>query len=188
VCVVSRTFRGQDWGRSIALPDPDRPDAPAEGADPPQLDQQQLRYAEDLARLMEGRHALQHRLAGSGEPVRLLIADDDPHVRLLITATLAHRPLEILQAETGTQALELVQQHHPRVALLDVRMPELDGFTLCTLIKADPETAATRVVIITSATTIADQEHGRIAGADGYLTKPFSPVKLLELLDRLLAT
>src|SRR5687767_6587394 len=91
--------------------------------------------------------------AGASKPIRLLIADDDPNVRLLITATLAGRNLEILQAETGSEALTLVSSHQPPVALLDGRMPELDGFEVCERIKADPETARTRVVMITGGDT-----------------------------------
>src|SRR5688572_1172876 len=77
-----------------------------------------------------------------GKPIRLLIADDDPNVRLLIAATLATRDLEILQADTGSEALALVRSHQPSVALLDGQMPEMDGFEVCEHIKADPLTAS----------------------------------------------
>ena len=76
----------------------------------------------------------------------------------------------------------------PALVLLDVMMPgELDGYQVCERIKRDPSISLTRVVLLTARGQKADQEQGRKAGCDAYLVKPFSPLNLIELIDKLLA-
>ena len=113
----------------------------------------------------------------------MLIADDEPTLRLLVTATLSSENYEILEASNGAEAVALVKAKHPRLALLDFHMPIMDGLEACRRIKADPELQGTSVVMLTSASDPQDVDAGFQAGADRYLTKPFSPIELLQVIE-----
>lgn len=115
---------------------------------------------------------------------KLLIADDDPSIRLLVKATLASEPYEVLEAASGDAALGLARKERPGLVVLDVRMPGLDGLAVCRLIKRDPDLHGVAVIMLTSARELTDRKAGEAAGADYYLTKPFSPIELLGAIDR----
>jgi len=115
-----------------------------------------------------------------------VIADDDPGIREMIMLVLEGRNLRFLQARTGVEALELIQRELPRLVLLDVQMPGLDGVTVCRLVRADDRLADTRVVIITAQDDMRSIHQGQEAGPDVYLTKPFGSVQLREVVDALL--
>jgi DNA-binding response OmpR family regulator len=117
---------------------------------------------------------------------KLLIADDEDGIRSLVRMTLDTESLEILEAADGDEAVTLARENRPDVILLDVMMPGRSGFDVCRELKSDPATAAIPVVILTAKAQTADREEGRAAGADDYLTKPFSPIELLHKLDDLL--
>ncbi|MBI4504755.1 MAG: response regulator [Chloroflexi bacterium] len=117
---------------------------------------------------------------------KLLIADDDPTLRNLVRTTLESDEYEILEAGTGDEALAVARAERPQLVLLDVQMPGLTGFAVCRELKADPETRDTIVVMLTSRSQEADLAEGRAAGADEYLTKPFSPLRLLRLVESVL--
>ncbi len=126
---------------------------------------------------------------GAATPARqtVLIADDEPSLRLLVSITIASDQYRVLEAEDGDEAWELLLQYRPAVALLDVAMPGRTGLELTRAIRAHRELAATRVILLTAKAQAADLRAGREAGADHYLTKPFSPLELLTLLERTLA-
>ncbi len=115
---------------------------------------------------------------------KLLIADDQEGIRVLVRMTLESDNYEILEAADGNQALTLARQHHPHLVLLDVMMPGRTGFEVCRSLKEDPATAAIRIVLLTARAQDRDVEEGKGAGADEYLTKPFSPIELLRLVDQ----
>lgn len=115
---------------------------------------------------------------------KLLIADDEPAIRMLIVATLGSESFEIFEAETGSQAMEIAEREQPALALLDVHMPGLSGIEVCRRIRASSELADTKVIILTGDAASADREAGLAAGADTYLTKPFSPLQLIETIER----
>lgn len=119
-------------------------------------------------------------------PHTILIADDDPSLRLLVTTTLADDSLVLLEARDGTQALELARQERPDLILLDVAMPGLTGLEVCRALKAAAATAQLPVVMLTAQGQENDRERGLQAGAAAYLTKPFSPLQLLRLVEDLL--
>ncbi len=116
----------------------------------------------------------------------VLIADDNPNVRLLVSATIACDQYTLLTAADGDAAWHLVLQHRPAVAVLDVRMDGLSGLQVTRAIKSTPELAGTRVVLLTSRAQATDISAGLAAGADYYLTKPFSPRDLLTVLEQAL--
>jgi two-component system, OmpR family, phosphate regulon response regulator PhoB len=116
----------------------------------------------------------------------LLIADDEPAILDLVRFTLEDPQVRIVAASDGAAALDLAQQLRPDVALLDVKMPRLSGLDVCRRLRELPECAHTRVVLLTAAAQAEDRRRGLAAGADHYLTKPFSPLALLTLVRSLM--
>lgn len=114
---------------------------------------------------------------------KLLIADDEAGIRSLVRMTLEHGTIEIIEASDGAEALAVARENRPDVLLLDVGMPGLTGFEVCRAIKEDPATAGIVVVMLTARAMDADRREGEAAGADAYLTKPFSPMRLLKMID-----
>jgi DNA-binding response OmpR family regulator len=123
--------------------------------------------------------------ADSNAPT-VVIADDEPSVRLLVQATVAQDNLRVIEAEDGDEAWALIQEWRPKVVLLDVRMPGRTGLEILSAIKADSNLAETRVILLTASAAESDIAAGLAAGADAYLTKPFSPRELLARLDEAL--
>jgi CheY-like chemotaxis protein len=116
----------------------------------------------------------------------VLIADDESSIRLLVHATIESDDYSVVEAADGAQAWALTQQLKPALVLLDVQMPGQSGLEVLRSIKADPELTATRVILLTSKAQERDIEVGLIAGADFYLTKPFSPLDLLTRVEEAL--
>lgn len=117
---------------------------------------------------------------------KLLIADDEPAVRSLVRMTLEDEGYEILEASSGDEALRRARSDDAALVLLDISMPGLSGLEVCRTLKSDPATKGIVVVMLTARAREADRNAGIVAGADGYLTKPFSPLQLLETVDDLL--
>jgi CheY-like chemotaxis protein len=116
----------------------------------------------------------------------VLIADDEPSMRLLVRATIESDQYQVLEASDGDQAWSMIQEHKPSVVLLDVQMPGRSGLEVLAMVRGDPNLAATRVIMLTAKALKADIEVGITAGADLYLTKPFSPLDLLTRVDEAL--
>lgn len=127
-------------------------------------------------------------LPGRGHLPRktVLIADDEPSLRLLVHATIASDQIVVLEAADGDEAWTLIEQHRPDLVLLDVQMPGQNGLELTRRIRSDPSLTNTRIVILTSRAQAADVAAGLAAGADLYLTKPFSPLSLLTYVEQTL--
>jgi CheY-like chemotaxis protein len=116
----------------------------------------------------------------------VVIADDEPSMRLLVHATIESDDYTVVEAVDGTHAWALIQEHKPSLVLLDVQMPGLSGLEVLQKIKEEPSLAATRVILLTAKAQESDIEAGLIAGADFYLTKPFSPLDLLTRVEEAL--
>jgi CheY-like chemotaxis protein len=116
----------------------------------------------------------------------VVIADDESSMRLLVHATIESDDYTVFEANDGTEAWAMVQEHRPKLVLLDVQMPGQSGLDVLRLIKADPSLKTTRVILLTAKAQEADIEAGLIAGADFYLTKPFSPLDLLTRVEEAL--
>jgi len=115
---------------------------------------------------------------------KLLIVDDQPELRKMLRLALGYGKYQLLEAGDGTTALAIARAEKPDVILLDVMMPgALDGFAVCKAIKDDPQLAATFVVMLTARGQTADYANGDAAGADAYMVKPFSPSKLIEVVE-----
>ena len=113
----------------------------------------------------------------------VLIADDEPALRQLVAVTLDSRTYSILEAEDGDQAWDLLREHLPAVAVLDVAMPGKSGLDLTRAIRADPELASMKIILLTAFSGDEDRKAGLRAGADYYLAKPFSPLQLVTLVE-----
>jgi CheY-like chemotaxis protein len=117
---------------------------------------------------------------------KILIAEDDAAVRSLIRMTLDSGQTEILEVEDGTAALELAQKELPELIFLDWSMPGSTGIEVCRALRDNPETAQIKVVLLTARSERSDREAGFEAGADDYITKPFSPLQLLDKVTEVL--
>ena len=116
----------------------------------------------------------------------VVIADDESSMRLLVHATIESDDYSVVEAADGAEAWALVQKHKPALVLLDVQMPGRSGLEVLRSIKADPSLAKTKVILLTAKAQESDIETGLIAGADFYLTKPFSPLDLLTRVEEAL--
>jgi DNA-binding response OmpR family regulator len=112
--------------------------------------------------------------------LRVLVVDDDPTVRNVLSTLLEFEGVDIATAEDGPSALAIAQRQEPDVVLLDVNLPGLDGFDVCRRLKE--RSAEQRVVMVTGRATQEDQVRGAAAGANAFLTKPFSPLELIEVV------
>ena len=118
---------------------------------------------------------------------KILIADDERALRLLIAGTLEIGEYDILEADNGIQALDLVKRERPDLIILDVMMPGITGYEVCKRIKTNPDIADTKVLILTAKGQQSDEEAAWEALADFYLAKPFSPMELLSMVEEVLS-
>ena len=116
----------------------------------------------------------------------ILVVDDEPPILELVRYTLEDEQIRVLEAADGVQALEVAHAARPDLILLDVQMPRLDGLEVCRRLRGDTALGGTRIVMLTAAGQDADRARGLAAGADDYLTKPFSPLALFTLVRSLL--
>jgi two-component system, OmpR family, alkaline phosphatase synthesis response regulator PhoP len=112
---------------------------------------------------------------------RILIADDIQQNRELLEAYLDDEGYEILMASDGQETMKLVDEHQPDLVLLDIMMPRMSGYEVCTQLKSDPDRRAIPVLIVTALNEMGDIEKAVEAGCDDFLTKP---VNRLELKTR----
>lgn len=117
----------------------------------------------------------------------ILVADDEPHVIELVRVTLEDNRVRVFEAEDGERALAIAEALEPDLVLLDVHLPDLSGLEVCRLLRKHPQLASTKIVMLTAAAQQDDIARGFSAGATDYLTKPFSPVRLLSLVERLMS-
>lgn len=117
---------------------------------------------------------------------KILIVEDHADIRKLIRMTLEFRDFDVLEVATGDEAWEVTQRIRPDVVLLDVMMPgTLSGLKVCQLIKDSDDLCDTQVIMLTARGSADDRQAGLSAGADEYLVKPFSTLKLLEVIESL---
>lgn len=121
-----------------------------------------------------------------GITAKIMLADDEPALRFLITETLAEEGYEVKAAEDGKEALRLLESEPFDVVILDYMMPELTGVEVCARLRAAEGVNREKpVILLTAKAQQKDREQALEAGATEYMMKPFSPLQLLELVDRL---
>ncbi|MEV1289853.1 response regulator [Micromonospora sp. NPDC049679] len=116
----------------------------------------------------------------------VLIAEDDEDIRDLVVFKLEQAGFTVIAAPDGTAALAAAQAQTPDLAVIDVSMPQLSGLDLCRLLRADPRTAGTLIIMLTARSQEGDVEAGFSAGADDYIVKPFSPRELTSRIRALM--
>lgn len=117
---------------------------------------------------------------------RILVVDDDPDNRGLIRFILKKAGYEVLEAYNGTKGIEIAHKEVPDMILLDLAMPEMDGWEVARRLKTDPETEQIKIIALTVRTLAEDRRQAIEAGVDGYLTKPISVNSFIDDVDRLL--
>jgi two-component system, OmpR family, phosphate regulon response regulator PhoB len=117
----------------------------------------------------------------------VLVADDDADIRDLVVFKVEQLGVEVLAVGDGQSAPDAVRTRRPDLAVLDVSMPGLSGIDVCRMIRSDPEIAGTPVIMLTARVQEQDVEQGFTAGADDYVTKPFSPRELVSRIQALLS-
>jgi DNA-binding response OmpR family regulator len=122
----------------------------------------------------------------SNETITILVADDEPDIRDLVAFRLQRAGHNVLLARDGQEALALIQEHRPTLALLDIRMPKMTGLEVVRALRADPETEGMLIVLLTASVREDAVEIGFEAGADDYIKKPFSPAELNARIQALL--
>ena len=118
---------------------------------------------------------------------RILIADDKPHIRLLLGRILEEfedEGIEILTANDGPEALEIIESEQPDLVFLDVMMPIIDGFDICQKVKRDLGPDNVYIVMLTAKGQEIDKQRGMEVGADVYITKPFDPDVIIEITKK----
>lgn len=121
-----------------------------------------------------------------GKKVKILIADDESSLRTLVRVILETNPAyEIIEAVDGNDTLSKIRVDKPHILILDIMMPGLSGFEVCEKIKQDDILKDMVVIILTAKGQQTDRDWAQSVGADHFLTKPFSPVDLLSLVDRI---
>ncbi len=120
--------------------------------------------------------------------MRILVADDEPHIVTALEFLLQASGYEVLVARNGDDALTLVANARPELILLDVMMPARSGYEVCRHIRAHPELAGIKVIMLSAKGGQADVHKGMEAGADLYITKPFSNRELMDKIRQLLSS
>jgi DNA-binding response OmpR family regulator len=115
----------------------------------------------------------------------VLIVDDEPNIVALVRITLEAGRVRVLEAYDGASALARAVADRPDLVLLDVDLPDVSGLEICRRLRAEPDLADMRIVMLTAAAQQDDVARGLAAGADQYFTKPFSPIRLLALVEQL---
>lgn len=110
---------------------------------------------------------------------RILVIEDTEDNRQIMRDLLTSAGFEVLEAEDGLAGVTAARQHKPDVILMDIQLPEIDGYEAARRIKAIPELAKIPIIAVTSYALSGDEERTRQAGCDGYVAKPFSPRQLL---------
>src|SRR5262245_35704595 len=119
-------------------------------------------------------------------PRRVLVVEDEPENRLLLNVILGTEGYEVIETEDGASALEAAATQAPDLILLDVMMPEMNGFVVFERLRADPGTRSIPVIMLTALAQRGDVERAVEMGVEGYVTKPFEPAELLQAMEKAL--
>ncbi len=122
------------------------------------------------------------------EPRRILVVDDEPHIRRVLSAVLGSRGYEVMMASDGTEGLDEFETEEIDLVILDLMMPGASGLEILSKIRTNQHRADTPVIILTAKGQDTDRDAALAGGANDFLTKPFSPKKLLARIDEILGS
>jgi len=117
---------------------------------------------------------------------KILVADDEPPILRLMEFILAREGHEMLVAVNGEEALAQVAEHKPDLILLDIMMPRVDGYEVVRRLRADPDLSSIPIIMLSAKAQDADVQKGVEVGVNEYVTKPFSPPHLVEVVNKYL--
>lgn len=120
------------------------------------------------------------------EGKRILICDDDPAILRVLEVNLEVEGYDVLLARHGEEAYEVAVAEHPDLIILDIMMPRLDGYQTCAKLKANDQVKDIPIVFLSAKAQQSDIDKGKMFGVADYLTKPFDPTDLLDVVERLL--
>jgi DNA-binding response OmpR family regulator len=120
--------------------------------------------------------------------MKILVAEDEKDIRRLISFTLERAGFEIIEATDGKQALDMAILHLPDIILLDVMMPQMDGYEVCRRLRAEPSMVNTPVLFLSAKGQHHEIGEGLSAGATDYIVKPFTPRELVAKVKELAGT
>ena len=118
--------------------------------------------------------------------IRILVADDEPNQLELLTFNLVQADYEVIRAEDGQQALGMIEEHRPDLAIIDWMMPHMSGIDVCRTLRARSETKHLPIIILSARGEEGDRTLGLDIGADDYISKPFSPREMISRVRALL--
>ena len=115
----------------------------------------------------------------------ILIADDEPYILRALSFVLKKEGYNVETARNGQEALEKLKECHPRLLFLDIMMPKKNGYEVCEELKANPHLNSVHVIMLTAKGQESDKQTGMQAGADEYMTKPFSPRQVVARVNEI---
>jgi DNA-binding response OmpR family regulator len=118
---------------------------------------------------------------------KILVVDDDPYILMSLEFLMKKNGYDVMVARNGTEALDIVEKQLPDVVLLDIMMPDVDGYEICRHIKASKKLKDAKVVFMSAKTKEADIKKGYDLGASLYITKPFSTREMIKQIKELMA-
>ncbi len=119
---------------------------------------------------------------------QILVVDDEPNVVVPIQFLLEQRGYNVLIAERGEDALDLIYQHKPDLVLLDIMLPGIDGYEVCEIVRLNPDYRDVKMIFLTAKGRQVDIAKGMALGADDYITKPYTNAELMTKLEAVLET
>ena len=122
------------------------------------------------------------------EVKKVLVVDDDPYILMSLEFLMKKSGYDVMVARNGTEALELVDKQLPNIVLLDIMMPDVDGYEICSYIKNSDKLTHTKVVFMSAKTKETDIQKGYDLGASLYIIKPFSTRELVKQIKELMLT
>ncbi|MDP6929417.1 MAG: response regulator [Planctomycetota bacterium] len=117
---------------------------------------------------------------------KILVVDDEPFICRSLSFVLAKDNYEVFEARNGEEALKAIREHCPDLVFLDVMMPRIDGFQVTRVVKSDDDLKHIKIILLSAKGQDSDRDTGVAAGADDYMTKPFSPTRIVERARQIL--
>ncbi len=118
---------------------------------------------------------------------KILVVDDEPTIVRLMEFILARQGHEMIVAVNGEEALQKIKTHQPDLVLLDIMMPRIDGYEVAQRVRADPQTAGLPIIMLSAKAQDEDIRRGVEVGVDEYVTKPFTPDHLVQVVSEYLS-
>ena len=120
-------------------------------------------------------------------PIEILIVDDEPSIVVPIQFLMEQQGYNVLVAENGESALDIIYKYKPDLILLDIMLPRIDGYEVCEIVRLDPRYRDIKIIFLTAKGREVEIAKGLALGADAYITKPFSNTELVTKVKELLA-